>query len=119
MLNFRGDGDNGHVIRELSNKISKMEIIQQAYFELLQDKGISEEELNNKIDEIVAREVKGRYGGRKKACPKCGKTVQESNASPFRANCVMCGTVVMFYPFEPDQDPTEEKPADPLDALGF
>lgn len=118
MLDLKGNGDTGYVIRELGNKISKLEVVQRAYFELLQEKGISEEDLNRKIDEIVSRDTKGRYGGRKKACPKCGKTVQESNSNPFKAHCVMCGETVMFYPYEPDQDPTETPP-DPLDGLGF
>lgn len=111
--------DNDRLIHELKNKINKFEIILQAYFELMQDKGITEDMLNAKIDEILAREVKGEYGGRRKSCPKCGKPVQESYSTPLRGRCVMCGIEVMFYPFEKKEEPEAPVERDPLDDLGF
>lgn len=81
-LNLHGDKDAGILIRELTNKINKLDITVQAFYELMKEKGITQEQLNAKIDEIISREVKGEYGNRKKLCPKCGKVVQESNSTP-------------------------------------
>ncbi|MBP5654713.1 MAG: hypothetical protein J6X33_04310 [Clostridiales bacterium] len=119
-LDLRGVNDSERIIHELTNKITKFEIILQAYYELMEDKGISQEVLYDKIDEIIGRQVKGQYGGRRKTCPKCGKVIQESYSVPMRGTCMMCGTTVMFYPFEKDTDVVEEnREVDPLDDLGF
>ena len=118
-LDLRGTNDSERIIHELTNKINKFDIILQAYYELMQDKGITEEVLNAKIDEIIGRQVKGQYGGRRKNCPKCGRTIQESYSVPMRGTCAMCGITIMFYPFEKDDEPVQPKEVDPLDDLGF
>ena len=107
-------------VKELTTQMDKFDIVLRAYYELMQEKGISQEQLNAKIDDILARKVEVQYGGRKKPCPKCGKMVGESKTNPMRGKCMICGTDVAFYPFEDDVKEDEEaKPYDPSEDLGF
>ncbi|MBO4637647.1 MAG: hypothetical protein J5685_10930 [Clostridiales bacterium] len=84
-------GDMGATIR-------KMDIILCSMFELLKEKGVTEDELKNKIVEVVSDKrsfVEGRASGE---CPKCKKKVVESPKTPFQGQCLYCGNVLNLMP---------------------
>ncbi len=90
----------GKKIADVGSDITKMKMIINAMWEIMQEQGVDAGVLNNKIDEILAREKKKiSYGNPKKPCPKCGRTIQESSSTPMRGRCVFCGEEVVFYPF--------------------
>ena len=107
-----------YIRTELTNKIKMTEVILRAYYELMLESGITADEINQKIDEIISRKVKGDYNRFiRKNCPRCGSIVTESYTQPYRGMCAKCGTKVMFYPFDDGKEETKE--TDPLAGLEF
>lgn len=100
---------------DLQGKVKKIEVIIQAMWELMQENGITTEQLHAKIDELVLdpeKKVKPAYENiRIIKCPKCGKSIQEAKATPMLGRCMFCGEKVVFYPFtqEVKEAPEEQK----------
>ena len=101
---------------EAAGKVKKIEIILQAMWELMQENGVTTEQLHAKIDELVLdpeKKVKPAYENiRIIKCPKCGKSIQESKTTPMVGSCMFCGEKVVFYPY---CDETSEGSAEPAD----
>ena len=72
----------------LEEKLDHLALITRAMFELMQEAGISEERLNQKVVEIDMRDGQkdNRMSPRPKKCPKC-----EAMMSPKFARCLFCG----------------------------
>lgn len=106
----------GEVANEAAGKVKKIEIILQAMWELMQENGVTTEQLHAKIDELVLdpeKKVKPAYENiRIIKCPKCGKSIQESKTTPMVGSCMFCGEKVVFYPY---CDETSEGSAEPAD----
>ena len=125
-------------VDELHTSIARLDMIVCAMWELMNENGISTEDLHKKIDDIIVRRKANVYHYNMMDCPRCGKPIQESNKVPMLGRCVYCGESVTFYPYmsynkaeEPIPEEVEEKPAEeetpvqetkpynPLDDLGF
>lgn len=87
-------------MEDLKCSLTKCETVINAMWEVLQAHGISADELNAKIKEIVESDsmFKG-YQNSMMPCPKCGKTIQESGTKPMTGRCLFCGEDVFFYPY--------------------
>lgn len=126
-------------VDELGTSIARLDMIVCAMWELMQENGISQEALHEKIDDLIRNRQASVYRYSIIDCPKCGKPIQESNKTPMLGRCVYCGQTVTFYPYssgisaiddgdetnaaesEPVQEQIQEdpKPYDITDDLGF
>ena len=126
-------------VDELGTSIARLDMIVCAMWELMQENGISQEALHEKIDDLIQNRKASVYRYSIIDCPKCGKPIQESNKTPMLGRCVYCGQTVTFYPYsseisamddgdepnaaeaEPVQEQIQEdpKPYDITDDLGF
>ena len=79
---------NATDISYIDKKIDNLVLITQAIWELLEESGISESQLDKKIQEIDLRDgsADGKIGNNIEACPECGKKPKIR-----RANCFWCG----------------------------
>ena len=83
-------------IELLRGQLERAALVQQALWELVRDRaGITEEELEAKVQEIDVRDGKqdGRIGGVVSPCPNC----KRPNAA-WRANCLYCSTALRPSP---------------------
>ncbi|MEW8506084.1 MAG: hypothetical protein AB2598_05230 [Candidatus Thiodiazotropha sp.] len=66
---------NATDIGDIDKKIDNLVFITQAIWELLEESGISESQLEKKIQEIDLRDgvTDGKISNNLKACPECGK----------------------------------------------
>lgn len=126
-------------VDELGTSIARLDMIVCAMWELMQENGISQEALHEKIDDLIRNRQASVYRYSIIDCPKCGKPIQESNKTPMLGRCVYCGQTVTFYPYsseisaidsgdkaeEPESNNVQEevqedpKPYDITDDLGF
>lgn len=79
---------NATDISYIDKKVDNLVLITQAIWELLEESGISEIQLENKIQEIDLRDgiADGKIGNNIETCPECGKKPKIR-----RANCFWCG----------------------------
>lgn len=79
---------NATDIGYIDKKIDNLILITQAIWELLEESGITESQLEEKIKEIDLRDgsADGKVGNNLSACPDCGKKPKIR-----RANCFWCG----------------------------
>jgi hypothetical protein len=79
---------NATDIGYIDKKIDNLVLITQAIWELLEESGISESQLERKIQEIDLRDghADGTVGNKLEGCPECGKKPKIR-----RANCFWCG----------------------------
>lgn len=79
---------NATDINYVDKKLDNLILITQAIWELLEESGISESQLEKKIKEIDVRDgvEDGVIGNNLDACPECGKKPKIR-----RANCFWCG----------------------------
>lgn len=79
---------NATDIGYVDKKIDNLVLITQAIWELLEESGISESQLEKKIHEIDLRDgyADGKVGNHLEDCPECGKKPKIR-----RANCFWCG----------------------------
>ena len=100
-------------INDLQGRVKKLEIITQAMWEVVQDTGVPIEKLYAKIDELVldpGRKVKPAYENIHIVnCPRCGKAIQESKATPMLGRCMFCGEKIVFYPYSENTANAQEK----------
>ncbi len=102
-------------IDSLISTVAKHEIIIQAMYELMVEKGIDTSLINAKIVESTEKYFsKPPYVLDSRPCEKCGKPVKESGKTPLMGRCLFCGTLTKFYPtFETENKDTEDKNANP------
>ena len=100
-------------INDLQGRVKKLEIITQAMWEVIQDTGVSIDKLYAKIDELVLdpnKKVKPAYENIHIVnCPRCGKAIQESKATPMLGRCMFCGEKIVFYPYSENTANVQEK----------
>lgn len=78
----------GHTIKELERKISRLAMINQAMWELLGERaGVNEEELQDKVQEIVEANQ-----GQKNLAVTCGKCHRPSTIK--QPKCLYCGATL-------------------------
>jgi hypothetical protein len=71
----------------LEQKVASLSLVTQAMWELMQERGFSQLELERKVEEIDLRD--GKKDGRLSAgsrCPDCGRRLNKKHA-----NCFWCG----------------------------
>lgn len=76
-------------IKELERKVDSLALACQSLWELLRDRtGLTEEELESKMEEIDLRDGKldGKLGNIIDECRKCGRKTSRK-----RPNCLYCG----------------------------
>ena len=106
----------------LRSQLLKLEIIQHAMWELMTEQGISQDQLNAKIDAVISGGYKFSYVDDVAVCPRCGKNVREGEQTPMVGRCMFCGTNVTFYPYSsentaPADAPEQNADNDPLSDL--
>ncbi|MBP5654179.1 MAG: hypothetical protein J6X33_01565 [Clostridiales bacterium] len=94
--------DANRSISVLRSQLLKLEIIQHAMWELMTEQGISQDQLNAKIDAVISGGYKFSYVDDVAICPRCGKNVREGEQTPMVGRCMFCGTNVTFYPYSSD-----------------
>jgi Fe2+ or Zn2+ uptake regulation protein len=86
-------------IKRLDRRIDKLVLVNQALWELVQEKtGLSEIELKSRVLEVDARDgaIDGRLGATVLHCAKCGKAIAHHHRT-----CMYCGQAIEFAnPFE-------------------
>ena len=119
--------DANNKISSLASSVAKLEIMVQAVFELMVEKGIDPELINARLIEITDRKTANvNVPDLSQPCPRCGKTVKELSGAPLTGRCMYCGKIVKFYPVFEMGDKSKEAEAQPEaeqnpipDDLGF
>ena len=113
----------GEVANEAAGKVKKIEIILQAMWELMQENGVTIDQLNAKINELILdpdKKTKPAYeNAHIVSCPRCGKAIQESKTSPMLGRCMFCGEKIVFYPYSDHIDDDVANAQDPEEASFF
>ncbi len=97
-------------ISELKSEILSVKVMIQAMSEIMIENGVSIDQINTKINEIMERpETFEPFEKLSKPCPKCGRIILDNGTVPLTGTCLYCGTVVRFPPqIEMENDEAEE-----------
>lgn len=110
-------------INDLQGRVKKLEIISQALWEVLQENGVTIDQLHAKINELILdpdKKTKPAYeNAHIVSCPRCGKAIQESKTSPMLGRCMFCGEKIVFYPYSDHIDDDVANAQDPEEASFF
>lgn len=90
--------ESARAVSDMNATLRKMDILLTAMWGVVKEVGITPEDLDKRIDEIINGDMSLLSGRGKGICAKCGKQVSESSKTPFRGQCMYCGEVVTFYP---------------------
>ena len=86
-------------ISELKSEILSVKVMIQAMSEIMIENGVSIDQINAKINEIMERpETFEPFEKLSKPCPKCGRLILDNGTVPLTGTCLYCGTVVRFPP---------------------
>lgn len=102
---------NDSEIKSLTSRMFIMETVMKATLSLLKKQGVTNEDLNNEIQAIMAQRKENYNVAPKHYCPKCNKVMQLSNTNPFVANCMYCGTNKPILPFGLGDEDNASEPA--------
>ena len=91
--------ESTRVIVDLQTAINRLDILVFALFNLLQQKGVSEEELTDEIDRIIKEHNSDVYAYNPVMCSKCNKPLQETKQIPMLGKCLYCGEQHVLYPY--------------------
>ena len=109
-------------IIDIQGRLKKLEVITQALWEVVQEHGITTEELYARIDDLVLdpnKKIKPAYENANIiSCPRCGKAIQESKTTPMLGRCMFCGEKIVFYPYT-DLTANANKTEEPEDGESF
>jgi DNA repair exonuclease SbcCD ATPase subunit len=91
--------DVNRSLNDIKGETLKLKIMVQAMLEIMVEKGISPDLINEKIDKIVEDPKTFEPVIREsKPCPVCGRTVVDNGSIPLSGTCLYCGTTVRFPP---------------------
>lgn len=111
--------DTNNKLSSLASSVAKLEIMVQAMFELMVEKGIDPDLINAKLVEITDRNTaEVNVPDSTKPCPRCGKTVKELSGAPLTGRCMYCGKEVKFYPVFEVGDKAKEAEAEAQPEAG-
>ena len=83
---------------DLDSYSVKVEMVASVLWECLSEMGVTQEELDLKMKEIMDRGWTINPPALYKLCPKCGRKVYDYSEKEFEATCAYCGQTVNIYP---------------------
>ena len=82
----------------LDSHTVKVEMVAEVLLECLTEIGVTKEEIELKVKEIMDRGWTINPSSYYQLCPNCGKKVFDYTAKEFEATCMYCGQIVHMYP---------------------
>lgn len=95
-------------IQKIEKELKECSVMIQALWELLKEKGVTEEDLVNKLTEVNNVRTDKQYQNMRYTCPKCGRNMQESPI-PFKLKCLYCHGEMITYPYAKYDNMSEEE----------
>jgi len=86
-------------VEELKKMVEKQNYLLHAFWLLLKEKGVTNDDLDKALNEAVLLEKRKDYKITS-TCPSCGKGLQSMENKPFSAKCYYCGIEVLDHPFK-------------------
>ena len=86
-------------VEELRRKVEKQSYLLHAFWILLKEKGITNEDLDRALNESVLLKKRTDYKNAT-ACPNCGKSLQAMENKPFTSKCYYCGVEMLNNPYK-------------------
>lgn len=83
---------------ETNIKLDKHEDLLHAFWLILTKMGVTNEQLNDALSEVMEQKAKGVVSLKGMACPQCGSKAQFNG--PFKIKCIYCGTEAILNPYE-------------------
>ncbi|MCQ2516160.1 MAG: hypothetical protein MJ094_04775 [Saccharofermentans sp.] len=83
---------------EVNGKITTNEQMIHALWLLLQRMGVTNEQLDEALTEVMEINARGVVSLKGMACPQCGSKAQFNG--PFKIKCIYCGTEAVLNPYE-------------------
>ncbi|MBR1797021.1 MAG: hypothetical protein IJ757_03280 [Clostridiales bacterium] len=91
--------NNGSSASDSTNgRLDKLETMIHAFWLLFQQKGYTNEMLDEALTQALAEEAMGRTTLKGMACPGCGRKAQFSGH--FKIKCIYCGMEAVLNPYE-------------------
>ena len=91
--------ESTRVIVDLQTAINRLDILVFALFKLLQEKGVSEDELTEMVEGIIKDYNSDVYAYNPIMCSKCNMPLQETKQIPMLGKCLYCGEQHVLYPY--------------------
>ena len=86
-------------VDELRRKVEKQTYLLHAFWLLLKEKGVTNEDLDKTLNEVVLLRKRTDYKNTT-ACPNCGKSLQAMENKPFTSKCYYCGVEMLNNPYK-------------------
>ena len=86
-------------VEELRRVVEKQTYLLHAFWIMLKEKGYTNEEFDNALNEAVLLEKRKDYKNTS-VCPNCGKGLQAMENKPFASKCFYCGTEILDNPYK-------------------
>lgn len=83
---------------EVNNKLVTNESMIHAMWLILQKMGVTYEQLDEALGEVMAINSRGVVTLKGMSCPQCGSKAQFNG--PFKIKCIYCGTEAILNPYE-------------------
>ncbi len=84
--------------KEIQSKLDMNEQMIHAFWLILQRMGVTNEQLNEALTEVMEINSRGVVTLKGMACPQCGSKAQFNG--PFKIKCIYCGTEAILNPYE-------------------
>lgn len=95
-------------LQKLEKELKECSVMVHALWELLKEKGVTEEDLVNKLTLVNHIRSSKQYENMRYTCPKCGRNLQESPV-PFKLRCLYCHCEIIIYPYAKYDEMSEEE----------
>lgn len=86
-------------VEDLKKMVEKQSYLVHAFWLMLKEKGVTNEDLNKALNEAVLLEKRTDYKNIS-ACPNCGKGLQAMENKPFTSKCYYCGIEILVNPYQ-------------------
>lgn len=103
-------------IQKIEKEFKECSVMIQALWELLKEKGVTEDELVDKITQVNQVRTDKLYQNLRYTCPKCGRNMQETPI-PFKLRCLYCHYEIITYPYAKFDDMSEEEANDKINDV--
>ena len=90
-------------VEELKDLVEKQSLLLHAFWLLLKEKGLTNEDLDKALNEAVLLGRRTDYK-HSSVCPECGKPLQSMENYPFKFKCLYCGTEAIGNPYKKYDD---------------